>query len=63
MDRLAVGEMVKKELKWLQEVQLPSSPCYGFQTLMAGHLRLCTVLFSFERADTGKGLVPVWSCG
>jgi len=59
VDRLEIADMVKKELRWLQEAQLPPSPCYGFQTLMAGHLRLCAVLFSFERVDTGKGWVRV----
>lgn len=55
VQHLGTGEMVRKELDWLQGVQLPPTPCYGLQTLLAGHLRLCSVLFTFERVEIGEG--------
>ncbi len=54
VDKLGTGDMIAKELQWLASIQIPSAPSYGFQTLLAGHLRLCTVLFTFERVENGE---------
>ena len=43
--------MLKEELAWLEEVQVPSGPCPSFQTLLAGHLQLCRILFTCEGVD------------
>ena len=43
--------MLKEELAWLEEVQVPSGPCASFQTLLAGHLQLCRILFTCEGVD------------
>lgn len=43
--------MVKEELAWLEEVKVPSSPCFGFQTLLSGHLQFCRTLFTCEGID------------
>ena len=43
--------MLKEELAWLEEVQVPTGPCPSFQTLLAGHLQLCRILFTCEGVD------------
>ena len=43
--------MLKEELAWLEEVQVPSGPCPSFHTLLAGHLQLCRILFTCEGVD------------
>ena len=51
--------MLKEELAWLEEVQVPSGPCPSFQTLLAGHLQLCRILFTCmdkqELGGCGRG--------
>ena len=41
-----VRNMLSKELEWLENVSIPEPPCHEVQTLLAGHLNLCTALFS-----------------
>lgn len=43
--------MLKEELAWLEEVKVPSGVCPSFQTLLAGHLQLCRILFTCEGVD------------
>lgn len=57
--RLGPHDMLKKELEWLRKVEVPPPPCHAFQTLLAGHLHLCRVLFSFERVELGEERVEL----
>lgn len=43
--------MLQDELRWLEEVRLPQTPCLGFQILLSGHLQLCRTLFTCEGVD------------
>ena len=48
---ISAAKMLKEELLWLEVVKVPPSPCPRFQTLLAGHLQLCRVLFTCEGVD------------
>ena len=40
--------MLHDEVDWLKNVVVPPSPCPDFQSLLAGHLRLCQALFTCQ---------------
>ncbi len=55
-----VPQMLQEEIQWLRTVSPPPSLCPEFQSLLAGHLRLCQSLLTCEGTDkkeSGRQLV------
>ena len=56
-----VHQILQKEILWLNEVNIPPTPCLAVQTLLAGHLKLCGALISCTGVDKQsycKTLIP-----